>query len=163
MLWKSFQANKLTHNGASLSPFDLYKPYWTDHAKEEVNTHTLTHTNVCLVRQPLCAQVNALAAVSTSVLCLIGPFAVQSHLSRKPLLPLITMPFAQAAGWLPAYLLTSVCLSACLPLGCGSCCDFLGYNMFLGLEEGRLCSSVCRPEMQIPPLFRTLAVIFCPL
>ena len=76
-------------------PFDLNQPYWEDHAKEEVNTHI--HT-LSLVRHSLCSVVNALAAVNTSVLLLIGPIAVQSHLSHKPPLPLMAMPFAQAAG-----------------------------------------------------------------
>lgn len=35
--------------------------------------------------------------------------------------------------------------------------------MFLGLEEGRLCSPGCRPEMRIHPLMRTLEVRFCPV
>lgn len=108
----------------SFSPFDLNQPYWMDHPKEEVDAHT--HTS--LVKQSHCSQVNALAAVSTSVLFLIGPFAVQSHLSRKPLLPLIAMPFAQAAGRQQAisYQHTHQPLPVCPPLGSGSCCEFLG-------------------------------------
>lgn len=35
--------------------------------------------------------------------------------------------------------------------------------MFLGLEEGGLCLSVCRPEMWIHPLIRTLGLRFCPI
>lgn len=52
-------------------------------------------------RQSFSSQVNALAAASTSSFCLIGPFAMRSHLCRKLGLPLI-MPFVQAAGRLPA-------------------------------------------------------------
>lgn len=108
LLSRPFQVNKSTHNSSAFAGFalnecflmifylfDLNQPYWEDRAMEEVNTHT--HT-LSLAMQSLCSQVNALAAVSTSVLCLIGPFAVQSHLYRKPLLPLIAVPFAQAAG-----------------------------------------------------------------
>lgn len=35
--------------------------------------------------------------------------------------------------------------------------------MFLGLEEGRLCSSGCRPEMRIHPLMMALEGRFCPI
>lgn len=80
--------------------FDLSHHYWSDFAWEDVNTNTNKHNmqTSSSVRRSLRSQVKALAAVSTSVLCLIGPFAVQSHLSRKPPLPLMLVPFAQAAG-----------------------------------------------------------------
>lgn len=69
-----------------------------------------------LKRWPIFSQVNTLGAVCTCVVCLIGPFAMESHLSRKHPLPLIVVPFAQAAGKLPACPLTPVVL----PQGCGS-------------------------------------------
>lgn len=76
----------------TFSRFDLNQPYWTDHPEEEVDKNAQTSS----VNR---SQVNALAAVCASVFSLIGPFAVQSHLFRKPLLPIIAVPFAQAAGY----------------------------------------------------------------
>lgn len=55
------------------------------HVMGRAMLHTHTH-----------AEVNKLAVVSTSPFCLIGPFAVQSHLSWKPLPSLIALPFVQA-------------------------------------------------------------------
>lgn len=79
-----------------------------------------------------------LAAVDTRVSSLIGPFARWSHLSRKLLLSPNSYAFcpgSRLGAWYPLLL---VCVSVCLPSGCGLFYESLGQNIFLGLEKGRL-------------------------
>lgn len=112
--------------------------------------------NTCLPRSetPLpCAQVNALAAVSTSVPPARSDPLQCSHTSPgSSLFPLIAVPFGWAAGWLAAHPF----VPACLPPGHRSRCESPGRNMFPGLDERvGFCLSGCRPEMQIHPLPRS--------
>lgn len=125
----------------------LYKPFW-------ILVHTFTFAGKSI---SLGSQVNRLAAVSTCVLLLIGLFTVQSHLSRKPLLPLIPVPFAQSASYL-THLQVGYCKYNHLPLPLQtlSMLCFPGLEHVLGLKEGRPCSSGYRPQMWIIPLMRTV-------
>ena len=87
----------------SFSLFDLNQPYW---AKPGYGGSKHTYTHFPLAGQSLCSQVNALAAVSLSALSdwvsscsMVGtPLQGAASGSSSPL-PLIAVPFAQAAGY----------------------------------------------------------------